>query len=176
MPLKRHRDTISSSTVPMKPDELLFKRYNAPTRFAETDQYFANRHLGPHRKLPHSELLISLHAYISEFYGCSIPRKSKKAWRSMDETALLAMGILIEEAAKESLGETGDLTFTEGEDHDHLDCLDVWDGANGVRSVLTREHATPEIELRRQPSRVNQNVPTHVKRRRTASTSNSKRD
>ena len=43
----------------------------------------------------------------------------------MDETALLAMGILIEEAAKESLGETGDLTFTEGEDYNHLDCPDV---------------------------------------------------
>ena len=38
----------------------------------------------------------------------------------MDETALLAMGILIEEAAKESLGGTGDLTFTEGEDYNHL--------------------------------------------------------
>ena len=65
----------------------------------------------------------------------------------MDETALLAMGILIEEAAKESLGGTGDLTFTEGEDRDHLNCPDVWDGANGVRSVLTKEHATPEVEL-----------------------------
>lgn len=47
----------------------------------------------------------------------------------MDETALLAMGILIEEAAKESLGETGDLTFTESEDYNYLDCPDVWDRA-----------------------------------------------
>jgi hypothetical protein len=31
----------------------------------------------------------------------------------MDETALLAMGILLEEMAKESLGETGDLVLVE---------------------------------------------------------------
>lgn len=34
----------------------------------------------------------------------------------MDETALIAFGILMEETAKEVLGETGDLVFTEGAD------------------------------------------------------------
>ena len=38
--------------------------------------------------------------------------------RSMDETALLAFGILLEEAARETLGKDGDLVFTEGEDAD----------------------------------------------------------
>lgn len=33
----------------------------------------------------------------------------------MDETALLAMAVLLEESAKESLGDTGDLVFVEGE-------------------------------------------------------------
>ena len=33
----------------------------------------------------------------------------------MDETALIAMGILLEEMAKESLGKTGDLVLVEGE-------------------------------------------------------------
>jgi hypothetical protein len=33
----------------------------------------------------------------------------------MDETALLALGILMEEVAVQSLGESGDLVFTEGE-------------------------------------------------------------
>lgn len=33
----------------------------------------------------------------------------------MDETALIAMGILLEEMAKEALGETGDLVLVEGE-------------------------------------------------------------
>lgn len=34
----------------------------------------------------------------------------------MDETALIAMGILVEETAKESLGETGDMVLVEGEE------------------------------------------------------------
>lgn len=34
----------------------------------------------------------------------------------MDETALIAMGILMEEMAKESLGQTGDLVLVEGEE------------------------------------------------------------
>ena len=34
--------------------------------------------------------------------------------KSMDETALLAFGILLEEAAREGLGKRGDLVFTEG--------------------------------------------------------------
>lgn len=33
----------------------------------------------------------------------------------MDETALLAMGILVEELANEALGDTGDLVLVEGE-------------------------------------------------------------
>ena len=33
----------------------------------------------------------------------------------MDETALLAIAILLEESAKQSLGDTGDLVFVEGE-------------------------------------------------------------
>ena len=37
-------------------------------------------------------------------------------YRSMDETALIALGILMEEAARDTLGRTGDLVFTEGEE------------------------------------------------------------
>jgi hypothetical protein len=33
----------------------------------------------------------------------------------MDETALLALGILMEEATRDILGQTGDLVFTEGQ-------------------------------------------------------------
>lgn len=34
----------------------------------------------------------------------------------MDETALIAMGVLLEEMAKEGLGKTGDLVLVEGEE------------------------------------------------------------
>ena len=36
-------------------------------------------------------------------------------FESMDETALLALGILLEEMAEHVLGDTGDLAFVEGE-------------------------------------------------------------
>lgn len=36
--------------------------------------------------------------------------------RSMDETALLAFGILLEEAGRDVLGRHGDLVFTEADD------------------------------------------------------------
>ncbi|KAF1914972.1 Mnd1 family-domain-containing protein [Ampelomyces quisqualis] len=41
-----------------------------------------------------------------------------KAWKCMDETALIALGILMEEIIREVLGETGDLTFTEAADEE----------------------------------------------------------
>ena len=37
-------------------------------------------------------------------------------FESLDETALLAVGILMEEMAGDVLGETGDMAFVEGED------------------------------------------------------------
>lgn len=40
--------------------------------------------------------------------------RGRNDWKSLDETALLAMGILLEEMSLESLGKTGDLVFTEG--------------------------------------------------------------
>lgn len=36
----------------------------------------------------------------------------------MDETALIALGVLMEEMCLESLGKTGDLAFTEGEERE----------------------------------------------------------
>lgn len=37
-------------------------------------------------------------------------------FESLDETALLGLGILLEEMAEHALGHTGDLAFVEGED------------------------------------------------------------
>lgn len=79
--------------------------------------------------LPDSDLLKSVHRYSSKFYAAmgrrnrlllenggssaAIGRRSVDE-RSMDETALLAFGILLEEAGREMLGRRGDLVFTEG--------------------------------------------------------------
>lgn len=64
----------------------------------------------------------------------------------MDETALIAMGILMEEASKECLGSTGDLVFTEGEEIDER--LEVKPGLAGPLAVSS-ENGTADIGRRK---------------------------
>jgi len=94
---------------------VLFRRKDAPTRYVESDIYFAKaRDLKT--ELPESDLLKALHSYTSDFYSRATPEAGVGDWRSMDETALIALGVLMEEFCRETLGQTGDLVFTEGED------------------------------------------------------------
>ena len=110
--------TISASTVPVPPEEVLFRRKTAPQRYEEIDFYWAERNLTLDRPLPDSDLLKAIHTYASNFYDRATIDKGQGDYGSMDETALLALGILLEEAAKETLGATGDLAFIEGEEKD----------------------------------------------------------
>lgn len=141
----RLRSSQPSRTAVLSPEEVLFRRVNAPTRYAERDIYFANEHLpdGGRSVLPDSDMLKAFHVYASHFFAenygkdddGSLHKPRVKAEdepaiedrrrlqprravpideRSMDETALLAFGILLEEANRELLGATGDLVFTEG--------------------------------------------------------------
>ncbi|PSN60626.1 hypothetical protein BS50DRAFT_593719 [Corynespora cassiicola Philippines] len=103
---------------PLRPDEVLFKQCNAPTRYEETDCYFAHENLPQGQRLPSGDLLEALHAYMSNYYAKSQEQGGRKVWKCMDETALIALGILMEETAKEALGATGDLAFLEGADED----------------------------------------------------------
>ncbi|KAI0601356.1 hypothetical protein F4775DRAFT_589574 [Biscogniauxia sp. FL1348] len=119
----------------LAPEDVLFQRRRAPVRFAEKDIYFAHEDLedggrGPGGVLPDSDMLKAIHSYTSEFYAALAARtdsggepgrgtsRTQTAGnideRSMDETALLALGILLEEAGREVLGKRGDLVFTEG--------------------------------------------------------------
>ena len=106
---------LSSPALP--PEAVLFRGRNAPTRYAESDFYFANERESP-KDLPGSDLLKALHCYTSDFYSKSTIDGGAGDWRSLDETALIALGILMEEASRSILGETGDLVFTEGEEVD----------------------------------------------------------
>ncbi|KUJ11885.1 uncharacterized protein LY89DRAFT_594017 [Mollisia scopiformis] len=108
------RDTASSSTAALPPESILFRTKNAPTRYAESDIYFSNESTST-ADLPESDLLKALHCYTSDFYSRATSEAGIDDWKSLDETALTALGILIEEAALKILGETGDLVFTEGE-------------------------------------------------------------
>lgn len=125
----------STHRTALTPDEVLFRRKNAPERFAEHDVYYANeRNLpnGGEDVLPDSDLLKAVHSYSSRFYDAAARRREKAGAhhrpssrtplpsyqrtvdeRSMDETALLAFGILLEEAGRDVLGRRGDLVFTE---------------------------------------------------------------
>ncbi|RDL37501.1 Uncharacterized protein BP5553_04934 [Venustampulla echinocandica] len=105
------RDTTSSTTAAVPPEAVLFRRKNAPIRFAEHDIYFANER-EPQLNLPDSDLLKALHCYTTDFYSRAAPGGGASDWRSLDETALIALGILVEEAGR--LGGAADLVFTEG--------------------------------------------------------------
>jgi len=112
--ISSNRDTPSSSASAVAPEAVLFRRKNAPTRYAESDFYFANER-GLRIDLPDSDLLKALHCYISDFYSRATADGGAGDWRSLDETALIALGVLMEEACRDTLGQTGDLAFTEGE-------------------------------------------------------------
>ncbi|KJZ79624.1 hypothetical protein HIM_01093 [Hirsutella minnesotensis 3608] len=113
----------STRSMPMPPDEVLFRRKGAPERYQEYDVYNAHTRDLPRSGrgiLPESDLLKAIHGYTSRFYGAlGREKQTQPDWRnvderSMDETALLAFGILLEEAGRNVLGRRGDLVFTEG--------------------------------------------------------------
>ena len=110
-----NRDTASSSSTALPPETVLFQSRKAPTRYAESDIYFANERQSP-VGLPESDLLKALHSYASDFYSRAIADGGDGDWKSLDETALIALGVLMEEASRDVLGRTGDLVFTEGEE------------------------------------------------------------
>ncbi|KAM0418872.1 hypothetical protein ACHAPT_012239 [Fusarium lateritium] len=119
----RHPKAIRYSTkdTPLAPDEVLFRRKDAPERYLEHDTYYAHeRRLprGGQGVLPESDLLKAVHGYASAFYAARDGGRNGPDERSMDETALIAFGILLEEAGREVLGRRGDLVFTEGQEDD----------------------------------------------------------
>ena len=64
----------------------------------------------------------------------------------MDETALLAMGILLEETVKRSLGDTGDMVFVEGETEGDLASLGVAYGGSSSKGVKSRSRSNSQVE------------------------------
>lgn len=103
----KNRDTSSNIATAIAPEEVLFRRTGAPVRYEEDDVYAADRHLGPAQQLPDSSLVKALHAYVADFYKDYTEDQGRIDLKSMDETALLAMGILVEEAAREAVERMG---------------------------------------------------------------------
>lgn len=129
------RAHLNNNLKPLTPQQVLFARTGAPTIYAEKTDEYNYAKSAPPGSIPDGDLLKALHTYASDFYArMPDPRfkdrrrrgdgeesfeamkarlKGCRDFRSMDETALIAMGVLMEEMIKESLGETGDLAFVE---------------------------------------------------------------
>ncbi|KAK7746511.1 hypothetical protein SLS53_002470 [Cytospora paraplurivora] len=139
----------------LTPEEALFSRKRAPQRYAEKDIYFAHEALpdGGRDVLPDSDMVKAVHRYSSHYYDALGQRHEVKTRgdirhvdeRSMDETALLAFGILLEEAAWEALGKDGDLVFTEGIGDDDDDDK-AESGSTGKSSFTRHPHAPVGFE------------------------------
>ena len=97
----------------LAPEEVLFKSINAPERYQEDDFYWADRHLPPDC-LPESDLLEAIHVFASDYYQYTTLDPGHSDAKSLDGSALLALGMLLEESARGILGETGDMAFVEG--------------------------------------------------------------
>ncbi|OLN86390.1 hypothetical protein CCHL11_06378 [Colletotrichum chlorophyti] len=142
----------------LAPEEVLFRRKAAPERFAEFDLYMAHERNLPapaHASLPDSDLLKAVHSYASHFYAVLGGPKRNSSYqvgtrsideRSMDESALLAFGILLEEAGRDILGAKGDMVFTEGEEVTAPD-----DATQESRSALHLSANTDAEQNPRQP-------------------------
>lgn len=112
----------------LAPEEALFRRKQAPLRWPHHDIYMAHERDLPDEGrdvLPPSDLLKAVHSFASHYYDALGDGGRREAHfvggrniteQSMDETALLAFGILLEEAGREVLGARGDMVFTEGEE------------------------------------------------------------
>lgn len=86
-----------------------------PIRYEETDRYFAHESLSLDHPLPSSELLESVHAHTADFYDQAVTTNGGANHYSMNGKSFMFMGVLLEELAKESLGETGDMALVEGD-------------------------------------------------------------
>lgn len=109
----------SSTYLPSGPEDYLLRRTHIPSDLLEKS-YATVADAVSSGKVPDSEMLKAVHAYASDFYfSTSGKAKSKVDTRSLDETALIAVGILLEEAVREALGENGDMAFVEPEGLEH---------------------------------------------------------
>ncbi|EXJ79013.1 hypothetical protein A1O3_08514 [Capronia epimyces CBS 606.96] len=108
------QQTQSQNILPLAPEDVLLRKTSIPAKFI-LESYDAAADLPSAVKLPESELLKAVHTYVSDFYSTTTPDGGTYDFRSLDETALIAVGILLEEAVREALGESGDMVFVEPE-------------------------------------------------------------
>jgi hypothetical protein len=161
----RYRDTASSGARILRPEEVLFRKQRLAKQPID-ESYFAHEDLPSDQPLPPSELLKALHVYAAEYYEFATADNGKDDSATMDGTALLAMGILIEELAREALGDTGDLVLVEGEElSEDEQGTGPKSNANGEPAVQLGQKEPRKTSKRRKTARST----SATKRARTAS-------
>ncbi|CAI7667954.1 unnamed protein product [Penicillium viridicatum] len=146
----QYRDTTAGARS-LRPEELLYRKQNIPAESIEEKIYFAHENLPSDQSLPSSDLLETIHAYAADYYEYATADNGKDDHQTMDETALLALGILIEEMAKEELGETGDLALVEGQELSEAE-----DDKTGLESDTTTKSTARAARRKRTNSIVRQ--------------------
>ncbi|KAF8464584.1 hypothetical protein BDZ91DRAFT_729428 [Kalaharituber pfeilii] len=104
------------SRAPIGPDEVLGRKANAFKRGIPYEEKPG---------LPDSDLLKAVHQYAMDFYHRN-GMDGVAAW-AMEETALLAIGMLLEESVKSALGPNGDLAFVDESELEEIMCADFHD-------------------------------------------------
>ncbi|KAJ5895063.1 hypothetical protein N7495_006754 [Penicillium taxi] len=136
----RHHDTASSGARDLRPEEILYRsKPKLLKKILEDESYFAHEKLPPSQPLPNSSILEAIHAYSADFYQSQTRKQGKYDHHTMDESALLAMGILVEELAKEEMGETGDMVLVEGQYSDNEEG-EGWATDESTASRIPRKH------------------------------------
>jgi hypothetical protein len=103
-------DEIAKSTKSLAPDEVLWRK---TSMHAEEFQRVYSKQHDPDIDLPDSDLLKAIHAYASDYYSRATPEHGTHDFRSMDGSALIALGFLLEGTTEKSLGENGDMALVE---------------------------------------------------------------
>ncbi|KAK4936509.1 hypothetical protein LTR10_022616 [Elasticomyces elasticus] len=106
--------SLSSTLLPAAPEDYLLRQTRIPEELLD-DMHDPGGAYSQANKLPESEMLKAIHTYASDFYKSATINQGIYDFRSLDETALVALGILVEEAVREALGENGDMVFVEPE-------------------------------------------------------------
>jgi hypothetical protein len=136
---------LSSSNAPLSSRNFLYSKDQPED--TEDEGFDSNDidFVSSDARLPESDLLEAIHSYSSHFYANAVDNRGSNDFASMDETALIAMGILLEELANHSLGETGDLVLVERDDEDESDLESVASGLSTGSRVRKRSNSVRSV-------------------------------
>ncbi|KAF1815929.1 hypothetical protein P152DRAFT_471302 [Eremomyces bilateralis CBS 781.70] len=125
--VREDQNTRSGRKIRLAPEEALLKRYCAPDGLESSALYFSGTSDLRPDLIPDSELLRAIHHYTTHLFKGLGAGESDPCWGAFDGTAMLALGVLVEETVRELVGDSGDLAFVggveikKGESHDQME-------------------------------------------------------